>query len=43
LAHTKGSKKAVKAVARYLALIFYAMFQKQVSYDRKIVAIDEDK
>jgi transposase len=43
LAHTKGSKKAIKAVARRLAVIFYTMVKKQASYDPKIVALDEEK
>lgn len=43
LAHTKGSKKAIKAVARRLAVIFYHMVKKQTSYDPKIVALDEDQ
>lgn len=43
LSHTKGSKKAIKAVARRLAVIFYNMVQKQTAYDPKIVALDEEK
>jgi transposase len=43
LAHTKGSKKAIKAVARRLAVIFYNMIKKQTAYDPKIVALDEVK
>lgn len=43
LAHTKGSKKAIKAVARRLAVIFYNMVKKQTAYDPKIVALDEQK
>lgn len=43
LSHTKGSKKAIKAVARRLAVIFYNMVKKQTPYDPKIVAIDEEK
>jgi len=43
LAHTKGSKKAIKAVARRLAVIFYNMVKKQTMYDPKIVALDEEK
>ena len=43
LAHTKGSKKAIKAVARRLAVIFYNMVKKQTSYDPKIVVLDEEK
>jgi len=43
LAHTKGSKKAIKAVARRLAIIFYHMVKRQSSYDPKLVALDEQK
>jgi transposase len=43
LSHTKGTKKAIKAVARRLAVIFYNMVKKQTSYDPKIVALDEAK
>ena len=43
LSHTKGSKKAIKAVARRLAVIFYNMVKKQTAYDPKIVALDEEK
>lgn len=43
LAHTKGSKKAIKAVARRLAVIFYHMVQRQTAYDPKVIALDEAK
>jgi len=43
LSHTKGSKKAIKAVARRLAVIFYHMVKNQTSYDPKKVMIDEQK
>lgn len=43
LAHTKGSKKAIKAVARRLAIIFYHMVKRQTNYDPKLVALDEQK
>jgi transposase len=43
LSHTKGSKKAIKAVARRLAVIFYNMVKKQTSYDPTKVALDEEK
>ena len=43
LAHTKGSRKAIKAVARRLALIFYSMLKGQTSYDPKKIIIDEEK
>lgn len=43
LAHTKGSKKAIKAVARRLAVIFYNMVKKRTVYDPKLVALDEAK
>lgn len=38
LAVIKGSKKAIKAVARRLAVIFYHMLRKKVEYDSTIVA-----
>ncbi|MDP2415420.1 hypothetical protein [Daejeonella sp.] len=31
----KGSKKAIKAVARRLAVIFYNMVKKKIKYDPK--------
>lgn len=43
LAHTKGSSKAIKAVARRLAVIFYNMVSKQTAYDPKLVVLDEEK
>ena len=43
LPHTKGSKKAIKAVARRLAVIFYNMVKKQTKYNPKIVVLDEEK
>jgi desulfoferrodoxin (superoxide reductase-like protein) len=43
LSHTKGSKKAIKAVARRLAVIFYNMIKKQTKYDPKIVVMDEER
>jgi transposase len=43
LSHTKGSKKANKAVARRLAVIFYNMVKKQTKYNPKIVVLDEEK
>lgn len=43
LSHTKGTKKAIKAVARRLAIIFYNMVKKQTSYDPKKVVLDEEK
>ena len=43
LSHTKGTKKAIKAVARRLAVIFYNMVKKQTTYDPKMVALDEAK
>ena len=42
LSHRKGSKKAIKAVARRLAVIFYNMVKNQTNYNPKIVAIDEE-
>ena len=43
LSHTKGSKKAIKAVARRLAIIFYNMVKKQTKYNAKLVVLDEAK
>jgi transposase len=43
LSHTKGSKKAIKAVARRLAIIFYHMVKKQTNYDPRKVMLDEEK
>ncbi len=43
LSSTKGSQRAIKAVARRLAVILYTMIKKQTRYDSKIVAPDEDK
>lgn len=43
LSHSKGSKTAIKAVARRLAIIFYNMVKKQIAYDPKIVVQDEQK
>jgi len=43
LSHTKGTKKAIKAVARRLAVIFYHMVKRQTSYDPKMVVIDAEK
>lgn len=43
LSAKKGSKKAIKAVARRLAVIYYNMVSKKTEYDPKKVAIDEEK
>lgn len=43
LSHTKGSKKAIKAVARRLAIIFYNMIKKQTQYNPKIIVLDEER
>jgi transposase len=43
LASRKSSAKAIKAVARRLAIIFYNMVKKQVKYDPKIVVADEQQ
>ena len=43
LSHTKGAKKAIKAVARRLAIIFYNMVKKQSCYSPRIVVLDEQK
>lgn len=43
LSASKGSKKAIKAVARRLAVIFYNMVKKKMKYDPKIVALDQEQ
>jgi len=43
LSASKGSKKAIKAVARRLAVIFYNMVRKKISHDPKIVALDQEQ
>lgn len=43
LSHTKGTKKAIKAVARRLAIIFYTMIKKQTAYDQKQVVLNEER
>ena len=43
LSHAKGTKTAIKAVARRLAVIFYNMVKRQTKYDPKIVILDEEK
>lgn len=43
LSHTKGSKKAIKAVARRLAVIFYHMMSRKTKYDPKVIALDEEQ
>ena len=43
LAVQKGSKKAIKAVARKLAVIFYHMLKSQTEFAPTRFAIDEKK
>lgn len=43
LSASKGSKKAIKAVARRLAVIFYNMVKKKTKYDPKLVALDQEQ
>jgi len=43
LSASKGSKKAIKAVARRLAVIFYNMVSKKTAYDPKLVALDQEQ
>jgi transposase len=43
IASRKSAPKAIKAVARRLAIIFYNMIKKQTKYDPKIVVMDEEK
>lgn len=42
LSATKGSSKAIKAVARRLAVIFYHMIKKKSKYEPKKVCMDEE-
>ena len=43
LSASKGSRKAIKAVARRLAVIFYNMVKKKTKYDPKIVALNQEQ
>jgi transposase len=43
LSASKGSKKAIKAVARRLAVIFYNMVSKKTAYDPKLAALDQEQ
>lgn len=43
LASRKSSAKAIKAVARRIAIILYNMIKKQTKYNPKVVVIDEEK
>lgn len=43
LSATKGTKKAIKAVARKLAVIFYNMIKYKTNYDPTKVSVDEEK
>lgn len=43
LSASKGSRKAIKAVARRLAVVFYNMVKKKCSYDPKLVTLDQDQ
>lgn len=43
LAAQKGSKKAIKAVARKLAVIFYTMLRNKTVYDKKRLEVDADR
>ena len=43
LASRKSSAKAIKAVARRIAIILYNMIKKKTKYDPKVVVIDEEK
>lgn len=43
LSRNRGVKKANKAVARRLAIIFYNMLKHQTKYNPRIVAINEEK
>lgn len=43
LSYQKGSKKAIKAIARKLAVIFYNMIKNKQEYDRSKLCIDTEK
>jgi transposase len=43
LSAQKGSKKAIKAIARKLAVIFYHMVRNQTEYDNKKLQIDTER
>jgi transposase len=43
LSYQKGSKKAIKAVARKLAVIFYHMLKNRQEYDPKRLQIDTER
>jgi transposase len=43
LSYQKGSKKAVKAVARKLAVIFYHMLKNKQEFDPKRIQVDSEK
>lgn len=43
LCASKGSKKAIKAVARKLAVIFYNMLKNKTKYDPHKVTMDDEK
>lgn len=43
LCASKGSQKAIKAVARRLAMIFYTMVKNQTAYDPAKVAMDDEQ
>lgn len=43
LAAQRGTQKAVKAVARKIAVIFYTLIKKKVSYDRDKLKVDAEQ
>ena len=43
LSYQKGSKKAIKAVARKLAVIFYCMLKNKKEYEKNRLQIDAEK
>lgn len=43
LSYQKGSKKAIKAIARKLAVIFYNMLKNKQEYDKSRLQIDTEK
>ena len=43
LSASKGSKKAIKAVARRIAVIFYTMVKNKTKYDPTKIGLDQDQ
>ena len=43
LSAQKGSKKAIKAIARKLSVIFYHMVRNKTEYDKKKLQVDTER